>query len=333
MATIKDVAREAGVSVSTVSRVINDNGYVSDDKRKNVLNAMDILGFRPSNIARGLVSGKTYTLGLVIPDISNPFFPDIARGVEDEAIENNYNLILCNSDWKIEREDMYISLLIEKRCEGVVLVGSRSLESDLLKIIGKMPFVSVDREMVQAGHSVWVDNELGAYTATKHLYEMGYRRVVHISGPTSARTAKARLAGYMQAVEEFGHHEPQIVESDFRRSGGYEAAWKILEQEDSLRPDAIFAANDLMAIGVLQACEKLGIKCGTDLGVVGYDGIGSGAYTSPTLTTIFQPGYEMGRRACQLLLEEIVNPSKRRIKEVFNFELLVRSSTQRMTEE
>jgi LacI family transcriptional regulator len=330
MATIKDVARIAGVSVSTVSRVINDNGYVSADKRQKVMNAMDILGFRPSNIARGLVSGKTYTIGLVIPDISNPFFPDIARGVEDEAIANNYNLILCNSDWKVEREHMYLSLLLEKRCEGVVLVGTRSLESDLLKVIGKMPFVSVDREMIQAGHSVWVDNEFGAYTATKHLYEVGYKRVVHISGPLSVSTAQARLAGYKQAVGEFGYHEPQIVESDFRTKGGHEAALRILEQQDNLRPDAIFAGNDLMAIGVLQACEKIGIKSGTELGVVGFDGIGAGAYTSPSLTTIFQPGYEMGRRACQLLLEEISNPSRRRIKEVFNFELLVRSSTQRV---
>lgn len=328
MATIKDVARIAGVSTSTVSRVINDNGYVSADKRKSVLNAMDTLGFRPSNIARGLVSGKTYTIGLVIPDISNPFFPDIARGVEDEAIENNYNLILCNSDWKVERERMYLSLLIEKRCEGVVLVGSRSQESELLKVIGNMPFVSVDREMIQAGHSVWVDNELGAYTATKHLYEKGYKQVTHISGPSSVRTANARLYGYKQAVSEFGYHEPQIVEANYRTSGGYEAALRILQEQDSLRPDAIFASNDLMAIGVLQACEKLGIRGGKELGVIGFDGIGAGACTSPSLTTIFQPGYEMGRRASQLLLEEIVNPSKRRIKEVFNFELLVRSSTQ-----
>lgn len=327
MATIKDVARIAGVSVSTVSRVINDNGYVNAETRKNVINAMDTLGFRPSNIARGLVSGKTYTIGLVIPDISNPFFPDIARGVEDEAIANNYNLILCNSDWKVERENMYLSLLIEKRCEGVVLVGSRSEESDLLKVMGKMPFVSVDREMYQAGHSIWVDNELGAYTAVKYLYDAGYRRVLHISGPLSVRSANARLAGYQKAVSEFGYHEPQIVESDFRTCGGYESAMKILEQTDSKRPDAIFAGNDLMAIGVLQACEKIGIKCGAELGVAGFDGIGASAYTS--LTTIYQPGYEMGRRACQMLLEEIANPSRRRIKEVFNFELLVRSSTKR----
>lgn len=330
MATIKDVARVAGVSVSTVSRVINESGYVSADKRKSVLSAMDILSFRPSNIARGLVSGKTYTIGLVIPDISNPFFPDIARGVEDAAIDNNYNVILCNSDWKEERENMYISLLIEKRCEGVILVGSRSSESNLLKVIGNMPFVSVDREINHAGHSVWVDNELGAYTATKHLYEMGYKRVLHISGPPSVRTAKARLSGYKQVVSEFGYHEPEIVESDFRTSGGYEAALRILDQQESLRPDAIFAGNDLMAIGVLQACEKVGIKCGTELGVVGFDGIGASAYTSPSLSTIFQPGYEMGRRACQLLLEEIIHPSQRRIKEVFNFELLVRASTQRV---
>ncbi|WP_066371951.1 LacI family DNA-binding transcriptional regulator [Neobacillus fumarioli] len=327
MATIKDVARLAGVSVSTVSRVINDNGYVNAETRKNVINAMENLGFRPSNIARGLVSGKTYTIGLVIPDISNPFFPDIARGVEDEAIANNYNVILCNSDWKVERETMYLSLLIEKRCEGVVLVGSHSEESDLLKVIGKMPFVSVDREMVHAGHSVWVDNEFGAYTATKHLYEEGYKRVVHISGPPSVRSANARLSGYKKAVREFNYHEPQIIESDFRTSGGYESALKVLEQQGDSRPDAIFAGNDLMAIGVIQACEKIGIKGGVDLGIVGFDGIGSSAYTSPSLTTIFQPGYEMGRRACHLLLDEIVNPGKRRIKEVFNFELLVRAST------
>jgi LacI family transcriptional regulator len=266
---------------------------------------------------------------LVIPDISNPFFPDIARGVEDEAIENNYNLILCNSDWKVEREQMYLSLLIEKRCEGVVLVGSRSNEDDLLKELTRMPFVSVDREMFKAGHSVWVDNELGAYTATKHLYEVGYTSIVHISGPQNAKTAVARKEGYERAVHEYRMHEPLIIESNYRTSGGYEATMQLFTSYAPSSTNSIFAGNDLMAIGVLQACEKLGISCGAEVGVVGFDGIGATAYTTPTLSTVYQPGYEMGRRACQLLLDEICNPSRRRIKEVFDFELMVRSSSKR----
>jgi LacI family transcriptional regulator len=326
MATIKDVARTAGVSVSTVSRVINNSGYVGTDTRKKVLEAMEHLGFRPSNVARGLVSGKTYTIGLIIPDISNPFFPDIARGVEDEAIENHYNVILCNSDWKVERERMYLSLLQQKWCEGVILVGSRSEETDLMETLRDIPFVSIDREMTTA-HSVWVDNVIGAYTATKHLYEAGYRRVVHISGPSNARSAMARLEGYTRAVKEFGLHDPEVIESDYRTKGGFDAMTNILATREPDRPDAVFAGNDLMAIGVLQACEKFGLLVGEEIGVIGFDGIAASGYTSPSLSTVLQPGYEMGRRACQLLLDEIARHSRRPIKEVFNFELIVRDST------
>ncbi|UOF88647.1 LacI family transcriptional regulator [Fodinisporobacter ferrooxydans] len=329
MATIKDVASKAGVAVSTVSRVINSSGYVGEETKKRVLNAMKELRFRPSHIARGLVSGKTYTIGLIIPDIANPFFPEIARGVEDEAIKNNFNVILCNSDWKIDREKMYLSLLLEKWCDGVIIVGSRSEEIDLLRTLGDLPFVSMDRDISSAGHSVWVDNVLGGYTATKHLYSMGYRHVIHISGPLNAPSAVARRKGYELAVKEFALQSPVVVESDYRKSGGFTAVMSILDDSSKERFDAVFAGNDLMAIGVLHAANDRGICIGEELGVIGYDGIPESEDTFPSLTTMFQPGYEMGRRACELLLSEIATPSSRLIKEVFKAELKIRKSTKR----
>lgn len=330
MATIKDVANQAGVGTTTVSRVINNSGYVGIDTRKKIEDAMKHLGYRPSNIARGLVSKKTYTLGLIIPDITNPFFPDIARGVEDEAIENGFNLILCNSDWQEEREKMYLSLLHGKWCEGVILVGSRCEEKTLRQHIESIPFVSIDREMKSGGHSVWVDNLNGAFDAVNHLYEVGYRKVAFIGGAKNSRSALERLAGYKKAVSEYGSHSPTVLESDYRINGGYDSMMEFLQLPQEERPDAIFAANDLMGIGAMRALAEKDIQVGKEIGVIGFDGIASTLHTSPTLSTIVQPAYEMGRRACQLLLQEIKHPSKRLIKEVFLHKLVARDSTKKV---
>lgn len=304
--TIKDVAKFAGVGVATVSRVINQSGYVGVETRERVLRAMRELSFNPSSIARGLVSGKTATIGLLIPDVANPFFSDIARGTEDAAIAEGYSVLLCNSDWQPEREKMYLNLLRGKWVDGVIIVGSRSTEDVLDKALDRLPFALVDRKRSgTSGISVWVDNEKGAEMATRHLIEMGCRSLAHISGPSKSPSAIARLKGFQTAVRIAGLKNTSVIRGDFRHQGGYNAALSLLKS--SRRPDGIFSANDLMAVGVVQAAAHMGIRVPDDLKVVGYDNIPLAEYVSPSITTIEQPAYEMGRVAFQMLHPQLTN--------------------------
>jgi LacI family transcriptional regulator len=325
MATIKDVARLANVSVSTVSRVINNSGYVAKEVYDRVVAAMEQLNYRPNAIARGLVSRKTATIGLIIPDVANPFFSDIARGVEDEAIASGYTVILCNTDWKLEREQMYVNLLQGKWVEGIVLVGSRTPEQDLIRQLNGLPVILADRKPTHLQSAVWSDNEVGAYIATKHLIDIGCRKIAHISGPDDSPSAAARRAGFRKAVEEEVGVYGTIAPGDFRYDGGYEAAMKLFSTRDI--PDGIFAANDMMAIAVVQAANRMGIRIPDDVKLVGYDNILMSEYVYPSITTVEQRGYDMGREASRILIARLdgrtdVEPSKE-----FEPSLLVRHST------
>ncbi|QSO51024.1 LacI family DNA-binding transcriptional regulator [Alicyclobacillus curvatus] len=326
MATIKDVARMAGVSVSTVSRVINESGYSSPETRQKVLQCMQELGFSPNDVARGLVSGRTASIGLLIPDVSNPFFADIARGAEDAAIAQGYSLILCNSDWKMERERMYLDTLRSKRVEGVVVAGSRSEEDTLKKAIGTLPFVMVDRRAKKIGASVWIDNTQGAMAATEHLIDIGCKRIAHITGPELSPSSTARLEGFKRVVKQ-ANVDYRIIEGDFRYAGGYEAGRQLFIGGSA--PDGIFAANDLMAIAVIQVAQSLGIRVPEDVVVVGYDNIAMAEYVSPKLTTVEQPGYQMGTSGFELLYEQLVHPDTKVSDIEFTPRMILRESTRR----
>lgn len=287
---------------------------------------MEQLGFSPNDVARGLVSGRTASVGLLIPDVSNPFFADIARGTEDAAIEQGYSLILCNSDWKIEREQMYLDTLRSKRVEGVVVAGSRSPEDVLKKTIGTVPFVMVDRRSKKIGTSVWIDNTRGAEAATQHLLDIGCRRIAHITGPEMSPSGIARLEGFKRVVSRCGM-DHRIIEGDFRFAGGYEAGRQLFLS--GFQPDGIFAANDLMAIAVVQVAQSLGIQVPGDVAVVGYDNIAMAEYVSPKLTTVEQPGYEMGKAAFQLLHQKLVHPDAAISEFEFTPRMILRESTRR----
>ncbi|WP_304459912.1 LacI family DNA-binding transcriptional regulator, partial [Alicyclobacillus sendaiensis] len=204
LVTIRDVARKAGVSVSTVSRVINQNGYVGEDTERKVLDAMKELHYQPNRIARGLVSRRTSTIGLLIPDVANPFFSEMARGVEDAAIAKGYSVLLCNSDWNPEREQMYIELLKGRWVDGIVVVGSRSQASAIEASVGDTPLVIVDRRSSEFKWSVWTDNCQGAVLAVEHLLAMGCTNIVHIAGPNDSPSAQERRKGYEQAMSRAG---------------------------------------------------------------------------------------------------------------------------------
>lgn len=326
MSTIKDVAKMAGVSVSTVSRVINESGYVGLETRKLVENSMRILGFSPNGIARGLVSGRTASIGLLIPDVSNPFFADVARGTEDAAIQSGYSLILCNSDWKLERERMYLDTLRGKWVEGVVIAGSRSSEQQLKEAIGSLPFVLVDRKSKNIGVSVWSDNILGAEKATEHLLNAGCQNIVHITGPEFSPSGMARLKGFKNVMTR-SDKKFSIFPGDFRHKGGYVAGLELLAGKN--KPDGIFAANDLMAIGVIQAAQSLGLNVPNDVMVIGYDNIAMAEYVSPKLSTIEQSGYQMGEIAFRLLYRQLEHPGEPLKDEEFIPRLIERKSTRK----
>jgi len=316
MATIKDVAKLAGVSVSTVSRALNGSGYIDKTTEERVMAAVKQLNYKPSQIARGLVSRKTKTFGLILPDITNPFFPEVARGAEDEARRYGYNIMLCNSDWELEKEKMYLNLLQEKCVDGLIFVGSRLNEEYLSTLTElSMPVVLLDRNSSLDIHLITTNNMKGAYLATKHLIDQGYQTIAHISGPQLSPSAQQRLLGYKKALEEHGKSfDPVLVnEGDFRIAGGSLAMRKLLRLSNI--PDAVFCANDLMAIGAMEVLQEAGVRIPDEVALVGYDGIFPSKYVYPKLTTIIQPTYQMGNMAVQLILETI-NSQQKRFKHV-----------------
>lgn len=328
MATIKDVARLAGVSNSTVSRVINESGYVSAEKRELVLKAMKELNFKPNHLARGLVAGKTQTVGLLVPDITNHFFSDVSRGIEDSAISLGFCVVLCNFDWKIEREQMYLSLLKSKQVDGVIVVGSQSNEKILLEELEPFPFVVVDRKLTAVGNYVWTNHEKGARKAVEHLIEIGCERIVHLAGPSRSFSAIERKKGY-EAVMREKNLPIRIIPGDFRYFSGFEIGMQLFKKKTL--PDGIFAANDLMAIGLIQAANRLGIKIPDQVCIVGYDNIDTAEYIYPSLTTIHQPAYDMGKSAFQMLYRKMNNKDSAGSETVeFDPILIRRNSTRKI---
>jgi LacI family transcriptional regulator len=303
--TISDVAAEAGVSVATVSRVLNDRGYpVRQETRRRVLEAVEKLDFRPNELARGLLLKRTQTIGLVIPDIANPYYPVISRGVEDVAAERGYAVIFCNTDRDSDKSERYISVLLQKQVDGLVIAGGGTdftRASERFAEHGtRVVFVG---KPAQPWPSVRVPNEEGAATAIEHLAELGHRWMGFIGGPATLATARDRLTGYRRAVGHHGLPGSRSLEraADFGEQRGYRAAQSLLHETP--RPTAIFAANDRMAIGTLAAAADLRLRVPGDLSVVGFDDIPLASYLRPALTTVALPAYEMGAAAMRLLLE------------------------------
>lgn len=280
--------------MTTVSRVLNESGYTSEETRKRVQAAVLALSYKPNLVARGLVSGKTQTVGLLIPDVTNPFFADIAKGVEEAAIDAGFTTILCNFDWDMSRERTYIDLLKGKSVDGIIIVGSRSEEHLLISALHPTPYVFADRKLKDYEHFIWMDHFKGGVKATEHLLDIGCKNIVHIAGPENSLSALQRKNGFLSV-----YPKGQVFQGDFRYQSGFEIARRILEQKN--RPDGIFAGNDLMAIGVIQAALSLGISIPEELAVVGYDDIEMAWCLNPALTTIRQPAYEIGKAAFQKL--------------------------------
>ncbi len=329
MVTIHDVAVRAGVSTTTVSHVINGTRRVSTDLSTRVERAMDELGYQPNALARSLRRKETQTLGLIVPDNSNPFFAEIARGIEDTAYNLGYAVVLCNTDNDTARESLYLNLLLKRQADGIVLVTAGAWNPGLESAVQRnLPLVVVDRELPSAAlDCVVTDHVAGGEMATQHLIDLGHRRIGCISGPMQLASSVGRVEGYRTALRAAGLRvDPALIaRGDFLETSGVECARALLRQ--SPPPTAIFACNDLMAIGAISAAYELGLSIPQELSVVGYDDIRLAAHLSPPLTTVAQPKYDLGTIAATLLIERMADRSLPPRRVLLRTELTRRGST------
>jgi len=272
MPTIYDVAERAGVAPATVSRVINESGYVSEETQVRVRHAIDELGYTPNRLARGLRSKQTQTLGLVVTDITNPFWTTVARGVEDAASQAGFSVILCNTDESDAKQDQYANLLLEKQVDGFLLVpATRDVTTVSLIQERAVPIVVLDRRMSLPVDTVRGDSEGGAYTLTKHLLSFGHRRIALLGGSVDVSTAQERVVGYCRALEEAGIpvDESLILHRAFTQQAGYAMTQAVLKMEP--RPTALFAVNNFIAIGAVRALRDAGLRVPEDVALVSFD--------------------------------------------------------------
>jgi LacI family transcriptional regulator len=330
MATIREVAESAGVSYATVSHVINNTRVVSQETRERVLAAMSALNYRPNALARSLRQGKTNTMGLVLPDSANPFFAEISRSIEDEAFKKGYSVFLCNTELDTQRELFYVDVLSKKQVDGIIFVAAGDQADSLDFLVHRnLPVVMIDRDLHNVDvDAVLTDNQLGGFLATRHLIELGHTRIACISGPSSITPGSERIVGYRNALEQAGlvYDEKLILRGDYHARSGLEITQSILEMDP--RPTAIFALNDLMALGALRAASEAGCSVPADLAIVGYDDLELAQFTNPPLTTIAQPKKEIGVQAVHLLIDRMSQKSRPPRRLVLPPELIVRRSTQ-----
>ncbi len=329
MTTIQEVARHAGVSTATVSRVLNNHGSVNPDLVRRVRAAVDELAYQRNAVARNLRRSQTSLWAVIVSDVGNPFFTAMVRGVEDVAQQRGCSVVLCNSDESPAKEADYIAVAAAERMAGVV-ISAASTSTDVTPLLDLgIPVVAVDRRLGGAAvDTVLVDNRGAAEEATGHLVDMGYQRIACVTGPSQAMTASERLKGYQRALRRRGRDVlPELIRhADFRERGGYDAMKSLLADS---APDAVFVANNLMTVGVLKYIVQHGIRVPGDMGVVGFDEIPWADLIRPPVSTVAQPTYDMGRIAGQLLAAHSAAPNKEPETVVLRTSLNVRASSTR----
>jgi LacI family transcriptional regulator len=315
--TIKDIAKEIGVSYATVSRALNDHPDVNDDTKKKVLRISKEMGYKPNDIARGLVRQETNTIGLLIPDITNPFYPQVARGVEEAAAAAGYNVFLCNTNWNKEREKHYIDALLQKQVDGLIMTpSSEELEHLTAVLKSRVETVFVSSFIKHADFtSVIVDNVRGAEMAVEYLIEKGHKNIGFIGAGEGRFANKERLKGYKQALENHGlevkAENVRDQQGSYKRKSGYFLMNELLKLPET--PTAIFCYNDLLALGAIQAIKENGREVPQDIAVIGFDDISFASLPEIQLTTVSQPKYDMGKIALETLVDKIKTKSKQAV--------------------
>jgi LacI family transcriptional regulator len=323
--TMRDVARVSGVSISTVSAVVNNKGIVSPELTAAVQKAIKAMGFSPHSGARGLRSGRTHILGLVVPDITNPFFVEALRGVEDEAIQHGYEVMVCNSNDQPELELRHLNALFAQRVDGVLLATADSYAARHTPVFDGAPIVFVDCIPLNLSvNSVVTDNFDAAYRAMRYLIELGHQRIAVISGRVVHSTSMYRVEGCRKAMQEanLAAIEKSMQQGDSHIDSGYRIGLSLLQSPEP--PTAIFTMNNRMALGVWRAIRELGTPCPERVSVMSFDDSDWASVVTPSLTTIAQPSYEIGKASVELLLHSI--ESAQQEIEVAPREILLKST-------
>jgi LacI family transcriptional regulator len=331
MTTIHEVAKKAGVSSASVSHVLNNTRFVSENVRERVKSAMRELNYRPNALARSLRRGETHTLGLILPDSSNPFFAEVGHAIESAAFALGYSVILCNTENDENKEYLYTEVLENKQLDGIIFVGAGENHEAISELVQNgIPLVVVDRDMGNLElDTVTTENYQGGLLATQHLLSLGYQIIGCITGPSNITPSADRVTGYRAALQQAGIpvDESLLVRGDFHAPSGYSAAMQLLEHDP--RPTAIFVCNDMMAIGALRAVSQLGLSVPENIAIVGFDDIQLASYITPSLTTVSQPKQEIGQLAVRLLFERMRDPSLPPRHNILPTQLIIRESSTR----
>jgi DNA-binding LacI/PurR family transcriptional regulator len=326
MTTIKDVAKRAKVATSTVSYIINNKKKVKKETKERVLKAIEELNYSPNLVARSLKTKKSNSIGVIVPDLSNEFFIDIIKGIEDTMSVEGYTIILCSTYEDPIKETTYLKVLLKKNIDGLIFIGigrSQSIEQKARDI----PIVIVDRKLGKNLPSVTVNNEKGGFLATDFLLNKRNSDVILLTGPLSINTYFERKVGYMQAYKIHNHepNEQLIINCEVNHEGGFHAMETLLNEGVSFQ--SVFASNDLIALGAMKAIFKMGLKIPDDILIIGYDGIKASLFINPELTTIEQPRYLMGTKSAEILLKEMKNQNILNKHIVLEPKLIVRGTT------
>ncbi len=329
MASMNEVAKRAGVSIATVSRVLNNSDSVNEATRLKILKAIKELKYQPSRVAKRLRSKSVSSnlLGVLIPDIQNPFYVDVLRGIEDVAYRNNYAIIMCNYGQDEKKEILYLDILQSEAIDGLIAAPVNENDQRLKNIIkGGLPVVCVDRGLAGIDVDiVWVNNEEGAYSAVSHLVKSGYKRIAYISGLPSIPSSRMRENGYRRALENAGLMDSGLIKyGNSSYASGVELCAELLDMPNP--PDAIFTGNNLITLGALETIHKRKKQIPNDVAIVGFDDMFWASSLNPPLTAVRQPAYEIGKRAGELLIQRITDPQRPCIQMTLNAELMIRSS-------
>lgn len=327
--TIKDISKKAGVSYATVSRALNNLPEVNEDTKKRIIKIANEMGYQPNAIAQGLVKSETKTIGLMIPDITNPFFPEVAIGVEEAASKAGYTVFLINTNWDEERELNSFKVLFQKQIDGLIIAPSSENVSHLEKILNKeFKITFIGRNLDYKGStSIIINNVIGSWMAVKHLINKGHKNIAFLGGQKELSMNQERLKGYKNALKDYGLeiNEELIKFDNLKREGGYHLTRRLIES--GLKFSAVVTANDLLALGAIQAIKENGLSIPSDVAVIGFDDIELASLPEIQLSTVAQPKYEMGRLAFETLLKQIKGESNATKKVFLEPELIIRSTT------
>jgi len=329
MTRIKDVAKLAGVSTATVSRVLANHSRVKEGTRRKVIDAVEQLNYRPNLIARSLRAQKSAKIGLVVSDVRNPFFTAISRAVEDAAYEQGYSVLMCNTDENPEKEELYLNVLHDENVAGVIFSPTKQFSARFRSPRSNIPYVMIDRFVKDGGvDMVLLDNVAAAYELTMHLIKNGYRKLAGLFGDAST-TAPERILGFQKALKDNKLASIAIHTIEPRIRQGYETTLTLLAQDD--KPDAVFTSNSMLTAGAFQAIRDSNFVVPDDVALVGFDETTWGALVDPPITLIAQPTEEIGRTATELLFQRIEEPTRTPKTVILKGTLIARGSSLKKT--